>query len=126
MLCHCILALSSSVLGYQMLWILFCALTSWGSLGWLLNYIPSLAGKVQWLPAIWTSTFLLGRRQKEAEKRKRERSRDVFPWQKKRGLPLRGAKGKEEAQERRDKKDAAWSEFLCEIEHAGKCRYVVG
>lgn len=109
-----------------MLWILFCAFTSWGNLGWLLNYIPFLVGKVQWLPAIWTSTFLLGRKQKEAEKRKRERSRVVFPWQKRRGLPLCAAKGKEEAQERRDKKNATWSEFLHEIEHAGKCRYMMG
>lgn len=61
-----------------MFWILVYSLTSWENLGCLLNYVSSLVGEMQWLPAIWTTTFLLGRRQKEAETRK-ERPMDAFP-----------------------------------------------
>lgn len=65
-------------------------------------------GERQWLPAIWTTIFLLGRRQKEAET---EEKRD--PWMPFPEKREKGTKGKEEAQERKEmKKDAALSEFL--------------
>lgn len=55
-----------------MFWILFYSLSSWENLGWLLNHM------LQWFPAFWTTTFLLGRRQKEAETGK-ERPMDALP-----------------------------------------------